>query len=199
MVDRNDELVALEVQETGKINATALRSWRDQGTPGWGLDEKVQVLGEVISSVWNLGDSGGRYARIVRRFERWLRRTQEILDAREHDEAMIDDDIVFLEELDPSWKDDCLVVGRKLELWRDQMRELGHPDTGSSLGLVVEGCRNIVRGMLMELSVMAQVERDAMAREVEWIKSMNDDVSDDDRDTHTAGAIWRSREFRRKQ
>ncbi|KAF8864158.1 hypothetical protein BDZ45DRAFT_582504 [Acephala macrosclerotiorum] len=199
VVDRNDELVALEVQETGKINATALRSWRDQGTPGWGLDEKVQVLGEVISSVWNLGDSGGRYARIVRRFERWLRRTQEILDAREHDEAMIDDDIVFLEELDPSWKDDCLVVGRKLELWRDQMRELGHPDTGSSLGLVVEGCRNIVRGMLMELSVMAQVERDAMAREVEWIKSMNDDVSDDDRDTHTAGAIWRSREFRRKQ
>jgi len=46
--------------------------------------------------------------------------------------------------------------------------------------------------MLMELSVMAQVERDAMNMELEWIKSMNNDVSDDDQDTPTAGAIWRS-------
>ncbi len=192
VVDRNDELVTLEVQETGKVNAVALRCWHDQGTPEWGLNEKVQVLGEVISGVWNIGDSGGWYARVVRRFERWLRRTQEILENRERDEAMIEDDVMFLEELDQSWKDDCLVIGRKLELWRDQMRELGHPDPGSSLGLVVEGCRNLVNGMLMELNIMGQVERDAMAREVEWIRSMNDDVSDD-HDTPVAGAIWRSK------
>lgn len=187
MVDKNDELVALEVQETGKINAAALRSWHDQG--GWGLDEKVQVLSEVSSGLWNIGDNGGRYARVVRRFERWLRRTQEILERREHDEH---GDVAFLEELDPAWKDDCSVIGRKLELWRDQMRDLGQPDPGSSLGQVVDGCRHLVKGMLMELEVMVQIERDAMAREVEWIKSMNDDVSDDD-DIHVAGAIWRSR------
>ena len=28
MVDRNDELVALEVEETGKINAAALQKWQ---------------------------------------------------------------------------------------------------------------------------------------------------------------------------
>jgi hypothetical protein len=46
--------------------------------------------------------------------------------------------------------------------------------------------------MLTELNVMAQIERDAMSMEAEWIKSMNDDVLDDE-DTPVAGAIWRSR------
>jgi hypothetical protein len=45
--------------------------------------------------------------------------------------------------------------------------------------------------MLTELNVMAQIERDAMSMEAEWIKSMNDDVLDD-KDTPVAGAIWRS-------
>jgi hypothetical protein len=46
--------------------------------------------------------------------------------------------------------------------------------------------------MLTELNVMAQIERDAMSMEAEWIKSMNDDVLDDEH-TPVAGAIWRSR------
>jgi hypothetical protein len=46
--------------------------------------------------------------------------------------------------------------------------------------------------MLMELGVMAQIERDAMSMEAEWIKSMNDDVFDD-QNTPMAGAVWRSR------
>jgi hypothetical protein len=46
--------------------------------------------------------------------------------------------------------------------------------------------------MLMELNIMAQIERDAMSMEAEWIRSMNDDVLDDDKDTPVAGAVWRS-------
>jgi hypothetical protein len=137
-----------------------------------------------------MSESGGRYSRVIRRFERWLSRCQDIMEAREHDDGLEDDEVVFLEELDEQWKDDCLVIGRKLETWRDNLRDLGSPDSGSSLGIVVDACRSLVGGMLMELNVMAKIEEDAMAMELEWIKSMNDE--DEDGDTPIAGAIWRS-------
>jgi hypothetical protein len=190
VVDRNDVLVQSEVNETGKVNAAALKKWRESSTPGWGLEEKIQVLGEVVSGVWNQGASGGKYGRIVRRFEKWLSRCQGILATREKDDS---EDVIFVEELDGAWKDDCLILGRKLETWRDQLRELEPPDKGSSLGAVVNGCRSLVKGMLTELGVMAQIERDVMTREGAWIKSMNNDVEDDDKDMPVAGACWRSR------
>ena len=191
VVSRNESLVHLEVKETGKINAAALKKWEDMGTPGWGLEEKIQVLDEVVTGLWNLGDSGGKYAKVVRKFERWLGRYQDILDAREHNDSLEDEAMVFLEELDVGWKDDCLVLGRKLQSWKDAMRDLGSPDSGSSLAAVVDGCQSLVRGMLTELNVMAQIERDAMRVELDWIKSMNDDVSEDDEGRPTAGAAWR--------
>ncbi|XMA08481.1 hypothetical protein WAI453_001272 [Rhynchosporium graminicola] len=193
IVDKNEELLHLEVEETGRINAMALKRWQDVGTPGWRLDEKIQVLDEVVSGVWNLGESGGKYSRVVRKFERWFKRCQDILEMRAHDEGLDGDDVVFVEELDRGWKDDCLALGRKLETWRDQLRELGVPaENGSSLSIVVNGTRSLVSGMLTELSTMAQIQRDAMRMEMDWIKSMNDDVLDDEADT-PAGAIWRTR------
>ncbi|KAH7360596.1 hypothetical protein BKA65DRAFT_189122 [Rhexocercosporidium sp. MPI-PUGE-AT-0058] len=194
IVDKNEELVQLEVEETGRINALALKKWQDMGTPGWGLDEKIQVLDEVVTGVWNLGESGGKYSRVVRKFERWFRYCKDILEMRANDEGLDGgDEVVFVEELDRGWKDDCLVLGRKLETWRVQLRELGVPDDhGSSLSVVVNGTRGLVKGMLAELNAMAQIERDAMRMEVEWIKGMNDDVLDNDTDT-PPGAIWRSR------
>ncbi len=192
VVDKNEFLVQLEVEETGKINAAALRKWHDCEAPGWGLEEKIQVLDEVITGLWNLGESGGKYGRVVRRFERWLMRCQDILESRAHDEGLEDDEVVFLEELETGWKDECLVLGRKLESWRDHLKNLGTLDSESSLAVVVDGCRSLVRGMLMELNIMAQIERDAMSMEAEWIRSMNDDVLDDDKDTPVAGAVWRS-------
>ncbi len=192
VVDSNETLVQLEVEETGKINAAALKRWQELGSLGWGLEQRIQALDEVISGVWNLGDSGGKYERVVRRFEKWLIRCRDILGARAHDEGLEDDEYVFSEELDAGWKDDCLILSRKLESWRDHLKDLGTLDSGSSLATVVDRHRSLVSGMLMELNMMAQIERDAMDMEVEWIKSMIDDVLDD-KDTPVAGAIWRTR------
>jgi hypothetical protein len=192
VVERNKDLVDLEVEETGKINAAALKKWKDLGAPGWGLEEKIQVLDEVVTGVWNLGDSGGKYARLVRKFERWLSRCQDILEARADDEKLEVDEVVFVEELDSVWKDDCLLLGRKLEIWKGHLKDLGSPEVGSSLAVVLDGCRSLVIGMLQELTLMAQIERAAISMETEWIKSMNNDVLDDE-DIAVAGAIWRSR------
>jgi hypothetical protein len=191
VVERNKNLVDLEVEETGKINVAALKKWKDLGTPGWGLEEKIQVLDEVVTGVWNLGDSGGKYARLVRNFERWLSRCQDILEARADDEKLEDDKVVFVEELDSGWKDDCLLLGRKLEIWKGHLKDLGSPEAGSSLAVVLDGCQSLVIGMLQELTLMARIERAAISMETEWIKSMNNDVLDDV-DIAVAGAIWRS-------
>lgn len=191
VVDRNEALLQLEVDETSKTNGLALKKWQDQGTPGWDLEDKVQILNDVIAGVWNLGESGGKYARVVRKFERWLSRCRGTLDARASEEFQ-DGSIMFLEALDADWKDDCQNLGRKLENWRDNLKDLGLLETGSSLAATVDGCRNLVGNMLMELNIMGQIERDAMAMECEWVRSMNDDNSEDE-DIPTAGAVWRSR------
>lgn len=193
MVRRNDVLVQSEVDETGKINAVALRKWQEDSTPGWGLDEKIQVLDEVVSGVWNLGEHNGKYARAVRKFERWLSRCQGILAARESDDGLGNEEFVFLEALEHSWKDECTNLTRKLDTWNGQLRELGELEKGSSLAIVVGEYRKLVQGMLLELGVMGEIERDVMARESDWIKEMNDDDDEDEgEDVHTAGACWRA-------
>jgi hypothetical protein len=187
VVDRNKNLVDIEVEEIGKANAAAFRKLQDLGSPGWGLQEQTVLLDEVITGVWNLGESGGKYARVVRKFERWLSKCQDVMEVREHD-GVEHDDIVFLEELDRGWLDDCSFLGRKLENWRDQLEDIGSPDPGSSVATVVDGCKSLVRGMLMELGVMGQIERNAMSVEMDWIKSMNDDVREADMNMPAVGA-----------
>ena len=61
-----------------------------------------------------MGESGGKYARIVRRFERWLSKCQDVLEARSRDDEV--EDIIFLEELDFG------LEGRLLNAWK----EIGH-------------------------------------------------------------------------
>ena len=190
VAQRNEALVQLEVGETAKVNASALKKWQEEGQPGWGIDEKIQVLDDVITGVWILGEHGGKYARQVRKFERWLSRCQGILAAREN--GADEGDFVFLEELEGSWKDDCLHIGRKLESWQQGLRDLGNLEKGSSLAIVVENYRLLIRGMIEELSLMAGIERDMMTRERNWIEAMNDKDSEDD-STQTAGACWRAR------
>ncbi|RFU26221.1 hypothetical protein B7463_g10124, partial [Scytalidium lignicola] len=193
VVQQNAELAKLETKEMGRINAVALKQWQGLGAPGWGLEEKIQVLGEMITGVWNLGEHGGKYARMVKKFERWVARTEGILAARNRKDTLDGEDIVFVEELDHGWKEDCLTLGRKLNSWKEQLEQLGPPpDPGSSLAVLVQGCRSLVFGMLKELGLMAQIEKDAVRAEIEWIRKMNDDDLDDRAEgTPVAGAVWR--------
>ncbi|TGO83811.1 hypothetical protein BPOR_0590g00060 [Botrytis porri] len=101
-----------------------------------------------------------------------------------------EEEIVFIEELDLAWKDECLVLNRKLEGWRDALQDLGWLEKESTMASVVGGLRALVGGMLLELEAMAQIESDAVALEQEWIKSVNGSMEDDN-NTPVAGAVWR--------
>ncbi|KAK6601542.1 hypothetical protein H4I96_06883 [Botrytis cinerea] len=156
-----------------------------------GLEEKIQLLDEVLNEAWNLGEPGGKYARLVRKFEKWVIRCEEILRDRDHDQMLDEEEeIVFIEELDLAWKDECLVLNRKLAGWRDALEDLGSLEKESTMASVVGGLRALVGGMLLEMQTMAQIESDAMALEQEWIKSVNGSMEDND-NTPVAGAIWR--------
>ncbi|KAG6247704.1 hypothetical protein E4U49_000295, partial [Claviceps purpurea] len=51
-------------------NMLALRQWARGGGKGRDLEGRIQVLDEVVTSLWVLSEPAGRYARLVRRFER---------------------------------------------------------------------------------------------------------------------------------
>ncbi len=124
-----------------------------------------------------------------------------------------DGELILVGGLDAAWKEDCSGLARRLDEWRRLLRDIGDvpSDAGrgpatqkSSLETILAACQLLVSDMLSELSMMEQIEREAVAEELTWIRAMNgedDDDDDDDADvsnemTHRvrsrAGAIWRA-------
>jgi hypothetical protein len=194
----NQTLTAAESKIVEQANVSAIRQWGNTGDIG--LEEKIQVLDMLLTGIWGLGESGGKYARVLRRFERWVEKMREIEDARTRGDgtALLDgEEVVFVGELDSSWKDDCAGLVRKLDGWRRQLRELGedpdgHDEAGepSSLSRILQASRSLVHDMLAELAIMDEIVREALQKEDEWIRGMIDDQDAGD-DTPRAGAIWR--------
>jgi len=111
------------------------------------LDEKVQVLDQVLNGLWILSESGGRYQRTVRAFEEWAYRVAQILEAQGHndvdtfladstggivtssgdgDDGGPEDPAIFVNDLDVgSWKGDHAGLTRMLEGWRRMLDQLG--------------------------------------------------------------------------
>ncbi|KAI1772396.1 hypothetical protein F4818DRAFT_425805 [Hypoxylon cercidicola] len=196
----HEALLRLERRGVEARNVAALIRWGDSGSGGRGLEEKVQVLDEVLNGVWQLGEPGGRYERVVQDFEAWADRMATIVAAQRGGDAdaLVDgEEMRFLGELDRGWKRDCVSLARKLEGWNALLRSLGDVgdgQQGSGLARMLDGCRALVRDMLAELAVMDQIERDAARAEDAWIESMNRAIEDEDHDTPAARAyvpLWK--------
>ena len=189
--DAAAEVAGRERQGLERENVLALRSWGSGG----GLEERIQALDAVVNGIWALSEPGGKYARMVRRFERWMDQVCEVEEARKDGTCMLQGgQSLFVGELDTAWKDDCSGMIRRLDGWRRQFRGMGEPpeDAGtgkSSLNRMLEGSQALVHDMLAELHLMEEIEQEALAREDEWIARVNRD--DDGDDTPKAGAVWR--------
>lgn len=183
-------------------NLAALIAWGG-ARGGEGLEDKIQILDSVLSGLWSLGEAGAGYARVVRKFEKWVDQTMAAVDARRTADGvgalMEGDEIAFVGELDLAWKDEVSSIARKLDGWRRQLKqvEVGLPEEEVevaqhrfSLVRILAGCRSQVYDMLAELNIMEQIERDAIAQEAGWIRRMNREAEADD--TPRAGAIWRA-------
>lgn len=183
-------------------NLAALKAWGGNGGAK-ALEEKIQALDEVLSGLWSLGEPGGRYARVVKRFEKWVEQMMVAVGARRRAGglgALMDSgEVAFVGELDHAWRDEVSSLARKLDGWRRRLgqledglseEELGEDQQASSLTRILAGCRIQVCDMLAELDVIEQIERDAIAQEAAWVKKMSREDEADD--TPSAGAIWRA-------
>lgn len=204
-------------------NLAALLAWAPDGGQD-ALEGRIQALDGVLSGLWSLGEPGGRYARVVRKFEKWFDAMVAAVEARRRAGGVgaltEGNEVAFLRELDPAWKEEVSYLARKLDGWRRQLNKLqiennssssSMPDntkknndgqeknvssgSSSSLARILAGCRAQTHDMLAELDLMEQIERDAISQEAAWIKRMNHDDDDDidgADDTPRAGAIWRA-------
>ncbi|KAI0439263.1 hypothetical protein F4803DRAFT_531988 [Xylaria telfairii] len=179
------------------------------------LDEKIQLLDQVLNGVWALGEPSGRYQRAVSAFEGWALRVAEIRAAQrggdidallarggEGDEE--EELCIFASDLDASaWKRDHAGLVRILEGWRRTLAQLGHVEDGaveegstplSGLARTLRGCRSLVHDMLAELGAMEQIERDALAAEEAWMEQMEARLRAEEQEEEKAGSRRRKKE-----
>ncbi|PHH63934.1 hypothetical protein CDD81_5153 [Ophiocordyceps australis] len=184
-------------------NILALRRWGSCGQP---LDTKIQALDDLVGAIWTLTASGGRLARTVKCFDRWLQDVVCIQEARGSNkmrQLLRNHQALFISELDAPWKEECLAMLRLLKGWRAQLAKIAHmpqpheshhgtspQGQGSSLERMLATVRQLLDGTLAELSAMEDIEQCALAREDAWIESTNND-QEDGQDKQEAGAIWR--------
>lgn len=208
--DNHRALVDREVAAIEADNLAALHRWAGVGAT---LDEKVRALDAAVSGVWGMSEPGGKYARAVRKFERWVERVMDLEEARENgtlgcllatsggrgSTGGSVEDALFVPELDPAWADDCAAMARKLENWQEQLdstgseNDLGPQDRATSLGRMLEGARRLLVDMLAELAAMEEIRQAAVVREENWIEAMNRDEEEDKGDVRPrAGAVWRA-------
>lgn len=185
---RSEELTTAEGRENERSNLEGWKVWKDTAVPGWGLEEKVQVLDEVLTGAWKYSEPGSRYSRCVKKFEKWLVTIEDVMDAR----AKGEQPELEVSALDSAWRDECEGLERKLGLWRQKVRKLGDIDGNSALASTMSGSRNLVRGMHDQVIGMLRVEKRVRNQEREWISRTCDEDSDDDGDVgRSVGGAWR--------
>ncbi|KAI1113345.1 hypothetical protein F5Y14DRAFT_212360 [Nemania sp. NC0429] len=102
------------------------------------LEEKIQLLDQVLNGAWALGEPGGRYHRVLRAFEDWAVLVAEIRAAQQGGDidgllARGDGEEgevgVFVGDLDAdAWKRDHAGLVRVLEGWQRTLAQLGTVD-----------------------------------------------------------------------
>lgn len=218
--DRDEQAAGVEGAVEEAANIAALLAWAGGGGGGGGDggggggarrgpakpmdDERVVLLDAVLSPLWAATE---RHDKLARHFERWARRAEEILASRRDGdgggsggvfrEPGPDEELVLLGEMDAAWKAECAALARRLDDWRRKLRDLGADhappaEDKSSLARILAGCRALVHGMLAELDAMEEIEREAVAEEMRWVREMNRrGLGGADEETRRPGAIWR--------
>lgn len=201
LVIDSDAAAGREVDLAQRANVAALRSWSATGTNVL-LEDRIQALDTIVTGVWTLGEPGGRYARTVRRFERWMGEVADVEEARRHGieglaaRGMDRSDVpLFVGELECDWRDDAEAMTRRIDGWARQL-EMLMPDgegwpaqlRGSSVARMVDGVAGLMGGMAAELAFMHEFEGEALAREEAWIGEVNRLAGEH---VPISGAVWR--------
>jgi hypothetical protein len=171
VAQKHRKVAVLERKTQAQLNLRALEELAREDGAEQGLGERIQALGSVIPEVVNVTSAGGKYARLVRGFERWIEWIEQIWKARDHDGKALNSrgELEFVEGLGDGWRNETAILSRKLGLWLQDLDGVGCGPVGSSLALVVAHCKCLTEGMLQEVEMMRGIEREIVARESRWV------------------------------
>jgi hypothetical protein len=141
-------------------NVTALLEWG--GGPDAALGENIQTLAGIVQEVTVMSEENGRVHSCVTSFEEWFEVVQEV--RAERGSAAI-----FVEGLGEEWRAETTALVRRLSgLWR-MLETLERPAEPSSVADIVFGTRDLLKGMLDEITTVVDIEKTVMEREKDWV------------------------------
>lgn len=219
--DAHRQLADREAAEVEGDNIAALQQWSGGGGGGGTLDDRVRVLDAVVGGAWMMSEPGGKYARVVRRFERWVERVMDLEEARESSGAGVHGQSVgsnsngagggmegalFIQDLDAAWTEECMGMTHKLEGWQAQLESssTGHLANGNAT-IGVTGSGSDSRSSLERMLEGSRALIEDMLSELSAMEEIRQAAlareedwiermnrDDDDNDTPRAGAVWRA-------
>ncbi|PWY95720.1 hypothetical protein BO94DRAFT_506924 [Aspergillus sclerotioniger CBS 115572] len=180
----NDYRAALS-EEKGyqrRLNGQALHYWLENSRERdgqQGFAEQIRVFSQVTEEVYNISDSlGGRYAAIVQEFEAWFQKVEDIRTYRLHQGGGLDQ-VVFIDPLNQSWRDETSTLVMKLELCLRQLQSLdilgygeAGPLSGSALFRTATSLEDMANMMIEELNTIRKIESDVVKSERVWVSQL---------------------------
>ncbi|CRG86437.1 hypothetical protein PISL3812_03443 [Talaromyces islandicus] len=187
-------------------NMKALHDWSvDCASNGNALEDfstQIQNLSQVIQEVADvtMADSG-RYTLVVRAFEGWLTRVEEVKESRRWRKHAFDtgpEELQFVYPMDRAWKDEVEALSSKAELCLRRLQNLtmldGDDNGGSALMQIARGHRDLLVLMIDELKAMREIELEVVALEKSWVSRAADRLRNVEDGQHisstTRKGIW---------
>jgi hypothetical protein len=168
-------------------NMKALHDWSVDCTSNGTLEDfstQIQNLSQVIQEVTDVtAADSGRYTLVVRAFEDWLARVQEVKESRRGKKDAFDsgpEELRFVYPMDRTWKDEVEALSSKAELCLRRLQNLtmldGDDNNGSALMQIARGHRDLLVLMVDELKAMRDIELEVVALEKSWVSRAADQL-----------------------
>ncbi|KAK4185338.1 hypothetical protein QBC35DRAFT_503868 [Podospora australis] len=201
------DALAREAENSLSEDATVKALLRYLGPPPE-LESKIQFLDGTLQDIWALTEPGsGKHSRLMKRFDKWLLRAEDIISARRSGEQSSELIGKFLGEVVD--EDSFFVIKRKVEEMYRGLKEHGldfipedekkEEEDGEErtveeeegLGSILKGVNALVKNMLAELGAVEDIQREVSKEETKWVREMNRAGEAEEEEKRRAGAIWR--------
>jgi hypothetical protein len=183
------EMLEQERKQQRQLNVLAITQWQKEGITGWGMEEKVQTLSQVIGEVENFTRTGSKISKIIRVFEDWKQHVEVV--HRERMGGRNRGTLTFVEGIGDEWKFEVDMQLRKLSQCLRQIEDIGSPLEESSLAAILRTCNAVLSGLSEELETVIVIERMAVKRERDWIENMLEAIGGLNEVAHTERrGVW---------
>ncbi|KAI9039680.1 uncharacterized protein KD926_009150 [Aspergillus affinis] len=179
-------MIVEEKEYQRRLNGLALSGWLKntrEHNGQQGFEEQIRILSQVTQEVCDLNDSlAGRYTLAVQGFEDWFHKAREITNyrlAQQGGGVVGHGHVVFIDPIDPAWKEEAYAMTLQLELCARQLESLDILGYGeverledSALLRMARGLDEMVKLMVDELNAIRKIEADITRSERQWVSQL---------------------------